>query len=62
MSKSFLLGDEWIGTDYKLLIVEVGHNLLSKLALFRVNGGAINNHTGTRGMHDPDTQENCNLL
>lgn len=36
--------------DYKLLIVEVGYNLLSKLALFRVNGGALNNHTGTRGM------------
>lgn len=35
---------------YKLLTVEVGYNLLSKLALFRVNRGANNNHIGTRAM------------
>lgn len=50
ISKSFSFVDEWIEMDYELLIVEAGYNLLSKLAIFRVNGGDINNHIGTRGM------------
>ena len=34
----------------KLIIIEVRYYLSSKLAPFRVNGGAINNYIGTRGI------------